>query len=182
MQHRQGSAISATSPSPLFFFQAEDGIRDYKVTGVQTCALPISYHKDLVDHFRAKKVGTTVHICGTTHQIHEDLVDVGFVAITIDLDQQSDPALKVDQLDRLVTLGNQRGVVAIGNVDVTIFERATRAEIEAEVRRCIDTVGHRSRFVLSTSCELPPRANPDCVKWFMEAAREYGRWDRILAR
>src|SRR2546426_8709375 len=25
----------------LFFFQAEDGIRDYKVTGVQTCALPI---------------------------------------------------------------------------------------------------------------------------------------------
>src|SRR2546426_8425218 len=27
--------------SICFFFQAEDGIRDYKVTGVQTCALPI---------------------------------------------------------------------------------------------------------------------------------------------
>src|SRR5438445_9651671 len=26
----------------LFFFQAEDGIRDIGVTGVQTCALPIS--------------------------------------------------------------------------------------------------------------------------------------------
>src|SRR2546426_8871074 len=26
----------------FFFFQAEDGIRDYKVTGVQTYALPIS--------------------------------------------------------------------------------------------------------------------------------------------
>src|SRR5256885_3806410 len=26
----------------FFFFQAEDGIRDYKVTEVQTCALPIS--------------------------------------------------------------------------------------------------------------------------------------------
>src|SRR5256885_5061312 len=26
----------------FFFFQAEDGIRDYKGTGVQTCALPIS--------------------------------------------------------------------------------------------------------------------------------------------
>src|SRR5258706_2142621 len=25
-----------------FFFQAEDGIRDWSVTGVQTCALPIS--------------------------------------------------------------------------------------------------------------------------------------------
>src|SRR6266850_5525604 len=28
----------------FFFFQAEDGIRDYKVTGVQTCALPIFHH------------------------------------------------------------------------------------------------------------------------------------------
>src|SRR2546426_9447543 len=29
----------------FFFFQAEDGIRDYKVTGVQTCALPIYRHE-----------------------------------------------------------------------------------------------------------------------------------------
>src|SRR2546422_1638091 len=28
----------------FFFFQAEDGIRDVAVTGVQTCALPISGH------------------------------------------------------------------------------------------------------------------------------------------
>jgi uroporphyrinogen decarboxylase len=138
------------------------------------------YHQDLVGYFKAKKVGTTVHICGTTHPIHEDLVDVGFVAITIDLDQQADPALHVDQLDKLITLGNERGVVAIGNVDATIFERASREEIEREVRRCVDTAGRRSRFVLSTSCELPPRANPDCVQWFMDAAREYGRYERIL--
>src|SRR5205807_7203878 len=30
-----------------FFFQAEDGIRDYKVTGVQTCALPIFWTYDI---------------------------------------------------------------------------------------------------------------------------------------
>src|SRR5690606_39298654 len=29
----------------VFFFQAEDGIRDFHVTGVQTCALPISLLK-----------------------------------------------------------------------------------------------------------------------------------------
>src|SRR2546426_6494163 len=32
----------------FFFFQAEDGIRDYKVTGVQTCALPIYILNDEV--------------------------------------------------------------------------------------------------------------------------------------
>src|SRR3989449_2101860 len=35
---RERSAMSSWS----FFFQAEDGIRDVAVTGVQTCALPIS--------------------------------------------------------------------------------------------------------------------------------------------
>src|SRR5256885_7490551 len=33
----------------FFFFQAEDGIRDYKVTGVQTCALPIYFPGRLGD-------------------------------------------------------------------------------------------------------------------------------------
>src|SRR3712207_7493372 len=32
----------------LFFFQAEDGIRDIGVTGVQTCALPILSRADLL--------------------------------------------------------------------------------------------------------------------------------------
>src|SRR3989454_7825768 len=35
----------------FFFFQAEDGIRDYKVTGVQTCALPIFATGDENPHY-----------------------------------------------------------------------------------------------------------------------------------
>src|SRR5204863_3253937 len=31
----------------FFFFQAEDGIRDLYVTGVQTCALPISWRRQV---------------------------------------------------------------------------------------------------------------------------------------
>src|SRR5262249_56766450 len=33
----------------FFFFQAEDGIRDWSVTGVQTCALPIYSVQILAD-------------------------------------------------------------------------------------------------------------------------------------
>src|SRR6266487_792546 len=33
----------------FFFFQAEDGIRDGRVTGVQTCALPISLVDEVLD-------------------------------------------------------------------------------------------------------------------------------------
>src|SRR6266850_261475 len=38
----------------FFFFQAEDGIRDYKVTGVQTCALPIYIVRDLLQFSRQR--------------------------------------------------------------------------------------------------------------------------------
>src|SRR2546429_6706680 len=37
--------VFAAARSLFFFFQAEDGIRDVAVTGVQTCALPISILK-----------------------------------------------------------------------------------------------------------------------------------------
>src|SRR2546422_1394213 len=38
----------------FFFFQAEDGIRDVAVTGVQTCALPIFISSDKIDYIEAQ--------------------------------------------------------------------------------------------------------------------------------
>src|SRR5699024_11272937 len=48
----------------FFFFQAEDGIRDRNVTGVQTCALPISLAK-----FLAKK-GEEVLVIEKSNQMY----------------------------------------------------------------------------------------------------------------
>ena len=39
-----------------FFFQAEDGIRDIGVTGVQTCALPISGSSGVHLHVSSKNL------------------------------------------------------------------------------------------------------------------------------
>src|SRR5205085_9291984 len=42
----------------VFFFQAEDGIRDLTVTGVQTCALPIYHPLDhRVNELKVARVG-----------------------------------------------------------------------------------------------------------------------------
>src|SRR2546426_632387 len=41
-----GGFLHCIQMDVFFFFQAEDGIRDYKVTGVQTCALPILVRAD----------------------------------------------------------------------------------------------------------------------------------------
>src|SRR5205823_9523681 len=56
----------------FFFFQAEDGIRDKLVTGVQTCALPIFHGVDELAHDR------DVHVRFEQRQAHvtERFLDV----------------------------------------------------------------------------------------------------------
>src|SRR5256885_2799861 len=65
----------------FFFFQAEDGIRDYKVTGVQTCALPIYELVEvgaLLDSRRFDRIGHAPD--GRERSIQNDLADsLGFL-------------------------------------------------------------------------------------------------------
>src|SRR5690606_39361876 len=55
----------------FFFFQAEDGIRDFHVTGVQTCALPIFDRRapgdvrDVVAELRADPAPLADALAGT---------------------------------------------------------------------------------------------------------------------
>src|SRR5262249_59478027 len=44
----------------VFFFQAEDGIRDWSVTGVQTCALPICMAEHEGDVLGLAQIGQPV--------------------------------------------------------------------------------------------------------------------------
>src|SRR5256885_12249949 len=54
----------------FFFFQAEDGIRDYKVTGVQTCALPIyTFTLKIWDRLGIKQAGFWVADVGTSNEL-----------------------------------------------------------------------------------------------------------------
>jgi uroporphyrinogen decarboxylase len=164
-----GIGLSFSEPTASISLISPDNYREFIAP----------YHKELVDHFKTRKAGVTTHICGTTYPIFEDLIQAGFSTVSFDLDQQADPALHVDQLARFVDVSRGR-TVAIGNVDATIFERTTREAMHAEVRRCVDTAARHSAFILSTSCEIPPRSDPEAVRWFMEAARDYGRYERIF--
>jgi len=167
---KTGIGLSFSEPTASISLISPDNYRDFIAP----------YHKQLVEHFKAKKVGVTTHICGTTYPIYEDLLNVGFSTISFDLDQQSDPKLYVDQLARFMDVAKGRAV-AIGNVDATKFEKTSKDSMYADVKRCIDTAARDSAFILSTSCEIPPKSDPEVVKWFMDAAHDYGRYDRIFS-
>src|SRR5258706_1401908 len=57
-----GALLMVNLVSYFFFFQAEDGIRDWSVTGVQTCALPICERDARADpqRFRVHRAHTRV--------------------------------------------------------------------------------------------------------------------------
>src|SRR2546430_5161106 len=57
------SDVKYTDCVSFFFFQAEDGIRDLTVTGVQTCALPISRPRTPCARKRARHFPT---VCGVS--------------------------------------------------------------------------------------------------------------------
>src|SRR5260221_3350840 len=66
----------------VFFFQAEDGIRDHCVTGVQTCALPISQCGEVQGEgqggtgggqLRAAAQECAARVAGGVDEVHGDI-------------------------------------------------------------------------------------------------------------
>src|SRR5690606_39711797 len=52
----------------FFFFQAEDGIRDFHVTGVQTCALPISWGWGMLGRVRRWAAAQQIDVINIQYQ------------------------------------------------------------------------------------------------------------------
>src|SRR5215204_2421703 len=117
----------------FFFFQAEDGIRDHCVTGVQTCALPICFemaqpNTDFGAHAAVARVD------GDTGQVVVELLVIGF-----DLG----PAV-----DRRMVEGQLRGA-AVQSLGGTLYERfAYDDEGNPQVTSFLD-------YLVPTSAEAP---------------------------
>src|SRR2546430_14017404 len=81
----------------FFFFQAEDGIRDLTVTGVQTCALPIYEWYTLLDDVAAGTEGAFMRIGPARRRAAIERA----VAILEGAGTPFDPRSPLDPLDRV---------------------------------------------------------------------------------
>src|SRR2546426_348130 len=156
----------------FFFFQAEDGIRDYKVTGVQTCALPIYNHDptgprhdagfhDVTDPERLDFIGRAL-----------DTRITGEFATRACLDDQTIAALAAGTLaaaDRASALSHVAGC-------------ARCRETPASVARALFDAG--GRVLYESQLRDTTVALPDTVRlaagqsylWKVEARTGWGRW------
>src|SRR5690606_40724492 len=82
----------------LFFFQAEDGIRDFHVTGVQTCALPISSPSE-VENSVTKEIEDAISSLENVEAIKSTSQE-SFSIIVIQLKQGTDVDLSLQDAQR----------------------------------------------------------------------------------
>src|SRR2546425_12598738 len=109
----------------FFFFQAEDGIRDKLVTGVQTCALPISLEE-------GGEVGDRVILREPRPQIGRDLVGRLARQILDGMEHLGVPRSLPPQLsheDRGVRLQSAETVQVTVDVDGRELDRPAEARV-----------------------------------------------------
>ena len=123
------------------------------------------YHKEIVDHFKKKKVGIGLHICGFTDPILEDIVNTGVTNISVDA-----------PTDLAKAAAAARGkAVLIGNVDTNLFFYGTKEDMRQAMKNCLDVAPRDSGYILASGCEVPGIAPPEKIDWFMELANELGQ-------
>lgn len=124
------------------------------------------YMTELVNFMKSKDVTSSIHICGKTDPIWQDIVDLGFSAFSID---------NVANLSKCKeTIGSQ--IKIMGNVDPsTVMYSGTLNEVRVATLRCI-TDGYDSPkgYSVMPGCGLPVETPMENIDAMLDIARELG--------
>src|SRR5690606_14174063 len=121
----------------FFFFQAEDGIRDFHVTGVQTCALPISvaqFGREVAEHTSSYTDSLLDQVRNTDlDAAGEKLSEVVAAAQSLNVTAFARRRSRVPVVGRMLDKLLLRGKAAMSHFDTT------REQIEKLVREVEQT-------------------------------------------
>lgn len=110
----------------------------------------------------------SIHICGKSKEIWEDVVNTGISNFSID---------NVEDLEEAKEIMGDK-VVITGNVPpVDVMHLGTKEDISKSVKECIKK-GHDSKngYILSTGCQIPMHTPMENIEMFMEAGSIYGKY------
>lgn len=112
--------------------------------------------------------GPSIHVCGNTKGIWDDLADIGA------------QVLSVDNIVDIEEVKNSVGsrVTIMGNVKpIETVCHGGKEEIFNEVKECIKkSYDSPKGFILSTGCKVPMQTSKENIQFLMQAARTYGKY------
>lgn len=124
------------------------------------------YIKKLVEFIKSKGKPVTIHICGKTEKIWEDIVEMGVDGFSVD--NVIDLKYCKDQI------GNK--VKILGHVDPSsIMYSGTTEEVRKAVIKCVQQAWDTPKgYVIMSGCGLPIETPLKNIQAMMDAAREIG--------
>jgi len=133
----------------------------------RTFALP--YIKETVERITAF-AGTppSLHICGNTTKIWEDMADTGAAVLSLDD--------AVDLGAAKVRVGHQ--VALLGNIKPTeVMYLGTPDDVRKNALECLSKGWDSPKgYILGLGCGLPIDTPPENIHALVQAARDYGQW------
>jgi uroporphyrinogen decarboxylase len=115
------------------------------------------YEKIIVEESHKAGLPYTLHICGNTELILNDMIETG--ADALELDYKTDIRKIAEAFkDRITLIGNidPSGVIALGKAH----------EVKTKTRELIKIMGNSNRFILNAGCAIPPNT-PEANIWAM---------------
>lgn len=105
------------------------------------------YEKRVVDESHSAGLPYTLHICGNTELILNDMIATGADALELDYKTDIHRIAEVFK-DRVTLIGNidPSGVLALGSV----------AAVKARTRELVEIMAKSNRFILNAGCAIPP--------------------------
>jgi uroporphyrinogen decarboxylase len=117
------------------------------------------YEKRIVEVAHEAGLPYTLHICGNTELILEEMIATG--ADALELDYKTDIHRIADVFrDRVTLIGNidPSGVLALGKPD----------DVRRKTRELIKIMGKSNRFILNAGCAMPPHTPAQNLRALME--------------
>lgn len=126
------------------------------------------YLKKYIERIKKWGMEPTLHMCGNTEPILEDMVETGAPAISLDN--------VVDMEEAKNRIGDK--VALVGNVKpVDSMRFGTKEDIYEDVRSCFEKCYDSPKgFVLATGCQVPVGTPMENIHHFMDAGRKYGKY------
>jgi len=103
------------------------------------------YVQKMITQIHSMSAAATLHICGKTNQIIENMCDTGADVLSIDS--------AVDLTDAKQKAHNRS--VLLGNVDTTLLLKGTPTDVQNAAKECIHEASKGGGFILSSGCDFP---------------------------
>lgn len=127
-----------------------------------TYALP--YEKMVIEKAHKNKMPYTLHICGNTETIIDDMLKSG--ADAFELDYKTDVLKACDSFSgKACFIGNidPSGVIAMGTPEL----------VEEKTIELLNIFANNNRFILNAGCAIPSNTPEENLKRMIRTAREY---------